>query len=113
MRHQGGRLVEARAFRCGKGVVATRIEVELDVVAALESSLDLLARRGGCVFVEFGEMEDHRSLDLAGFRNIGLDADAVIADRAVHVGSRGDEVSEFAAEAETERTDLAFAFGAG
>ena len=57
-------------------------------------------------------MEHHRPLDVAGFGDIGLDADAVIADGAIDVGARGDEISELAAEAEAERADLALAFGA-
>ena len=48
----------------------------------------------------------------AGLAEIGLDADAVIADGAIDIGARRDEISELAAEAEAERADLAVAFGA-
>src|ERR1700722_2080169 len=111
MRHQGRGLVEAGAFRRGKGVIAAGIEIELDVGASLESTLDLLARLGRRVLVEFGKVKDHRPLDVAGFGQIGLDADTVIADGAVDIRARGDEISELAAETEAERADLAFAFG--
>src|SRR5215472_11979126 len=102
MCHQRRGFVEACPFRRGKSVVAARIEIKLDVWAALEGGLDLVARFGRRVFVELGEMEDHRSPDAAGLGNIGLDADAVIADRAIDVGTRADEVGELAAEAEAE-----------
>src|SRR5271156_249712 len=110
MRHQGRGLVEAGAFRRSKGVIAAGIEIELDLGAPLESALDLLARLGRRVLVELGEMKDHRHLDIAGFGNIGLDADTVIADGAIHIRARGDEISKLTAETEAERPDLAFAF---
>ena len=48
---------------------------------------------------------------VAGLAEIGLDADAVIADGAIDIGARRDEISELAAETEAERADLAGAFG--
>ena len=57
-------------------------------------------------------MKHHRALDLRGLAEIGLDADAVIADGAIDIGARRGEISELAAEAEAERADLADAFRA-
>ena len=49
---------------------------------------------------------------LRGLAEVGFDADAVIADRAIDIGARRGEIGELAAEAEAERADLADAFGA-
>src|SRR6202453_807946 len=110
MRHQGRRLVEAGPLGCCESMVATRIKIELDVRPAGESSLDLLPGLRRRKTIEFGEVEDHWALDLRGLAQIGLDADAIIANRAIDIGSRRDQIGELAAEAETQRADLADAF---
>src|ERR1700722_17333521 len=110
MRHQGRRLVEARALGRREGMVAAGIEIKLDVRWLGESGLDLLTRFRRRVFVEFGEMKHHRALDLRGLDNIGLYANPIIADGAIDIGARRDEIGELAAEAEAERADLADTF---
>src|SRR5580692_10899802 len=110
MRHQGRRLVEAGPLGCGESMVATRIKVKLDVRPLGESSLDLLPGLQRRKTIEFGEVEHHRALDLRGLAQIGLDADAIIANRAIDIGSRRDQIGELAAETETQRADLADAF---
>ena len=110
MRHQGRRLVEARALGRREGMVAAGIKIKFDIRSLGERSLDLLARFRRRVFVELGEMKHHRALDLRGLADIGLDADPVIADGAIDIGARRDEIGELAAEAEAERADLADTF---
>src|ERR1700733_10720331 len=110
MRHQGRGLVEAGPLGCREGVVATRIKIKLDVRPLRESSLDLLPRLRRREAIEFREVENHRALDLRGLAQIGFDADAIIANRAIDIGSRRDQISELAAETETQRADLADAF---
>src|SRR6266700_190717 len=111
MRHQGRRLVEARALRRREGVVAAGIEVAFDVRALGKGRLDLLPRLGWREAIEFGEVKHHRALDACGLAEIGLDADAIIRDGAIDIGARRGEISELAAEAEAECADLACALG--
>src|SRR5262249_25475139 len=108
---QGRRLVKTGALGRGEGVVAAGIEIELDVGPVREGGLDLRARLRRSKPIELGEVEDHRALDIARFGEIRLDADAVLADGAIDIGARADEIGELAAKAEAERADLAGAFG--
>src|SRR5580658_7487380 len=110
MRHQGRGLVEAGPLGRCECMVATRIKVKLDVRPLRKSSLDLFPGLRRRKTIEFGEVENHRALDLGGLAQIGLDADAIIANRAIDIGSRRDQVGELATEAETQRADLADAF---
>src|ERR1700733_6580859 len=110
MRHQGCGLVEAGPLGCCESMVAPRIKIELDVRSLGESGLDLLPGLRRCKTIELGEVENHRALDLGGLAQIGFDADAIIANRAIDIGSRRDQISELAAETETQRANLADAF---
>ncbi len=111
MRHQGRGLVEASPFGRRERMVAAWIQITFDVGAFGKCGLDLFAGFRRREFVELGEMKHHRALDLSGLADIGLDADAVIADRAIDIGARRGEISELAAQAEAERADPADAFG--
>src|ERR1700722_8425486 len=107
MRHQRRGLVEAGPLGCCESMVATRIKVKLDVRPLGEGGLDLLPGLRRRKTIEFGEVENHRALNLGGLAQIGFDADAVIANRAIDIGSRRDQITEVAAETELEYSDLA------
>src|ERR1700729_1426254 len=110
MRHQGRGLVDAGPLGRCECMVATRIKVKLDVRPLRKSRLDLLPGLRRRKTIEFGEVENHRALDLGGLAQIGFDADAVIANRAIDIGSRCDQIGELATETETQCSDLADAF---
>src|SRR6202165_6332246 len=93
-------------------MVAARIKIHFDIGALGEDGLDLLAGLRWRKPVEFGEVKHHRAVDLRGLAEVSLDADAVIADRAIDIGARRGEIGQLAAKAEAERTDLADAFAA-
>src|ERR1700693_2475531 len=110
MRHQRRGLVEAGPLRRCEGMVATRIKIELDVWPLREGRLDLLPGLRRRKTIKLGEVENHRAPDLGGLAQIGFDADAVIANRAIDIGSRRDQIGELAAETESQCSDLADAF---
>ena len=64
----------------------------------------------GTILVLAGEVQHQRAADLVLLVQMSLDADAVIADRAIHAGARRRQIGELAAQAVAERADLAGAF---
>ena len=58
--------------------------------------------------IKFGEMHHHRAGDLILHVEVFLDANPVVADRSVNATVSSSKVAEFATEAESDRSNLAF-----
>lgn len=111
IRHQGSRFVEVLALRCGERMVATRIDVLLDLRLRRQRAQDRLARVERAERVVASEVEHHRALDARHVVQEGLERDAVEAHRTVDRRACGRQHRELAAKAIADRADLAGVFG--
>src|SRR5215472_5832353 len=107
VREVSGFLVVVLAADAGEGVIHAGIAVNGDVRVALERVLDLGLRRRRTELVLLGDVEHQRLLDRFGLVERALDADSVVADGSVCVGTRRHQIGELAAEAVADRADLA------
>ncbi|MCY1291522.1 hypothetical protein D9M69_417590 [compost metagenome] len=113
VRHQCGRLVEVLAASARKGVVDTRVDIDLDVVAPGQGFADrgLCLRRAEAVLLR--DMQHQAAPHLCGLAQRMLDAHAVVGHRTGHVRQPARrQVSQLAAQAEAQHAGLADAFRA-
>lgn len=106
----GGSLVVVLAARPREGVVLAVVDVDRDARIAAEAGLDGVLGRRGHELVLGGDVEHQLALDRLGLVELGLDRDAVIADRRVGVGARRRQVGE---EAALRSVDVNDAHGLG
>src|SRR4051812_8650223 len=100
------------AAGAGKGMVDAGVTIDFYIVAAGKRVPDFFHRLRGRVFILAGEVQYHRNLDPGRFIQILFDGYAIVADRAIDAAARCREISEPAAETESERTDFARHFRA-